>query len=108
MPLPLMMIHPFNFANNFMKTLFFGIIAAIFISACSTVSLNQYTLYTSDCWNRIEVVQAGDIMPTLNSPCKKIVPLPAFDMPGEVEVKTRFKNDVKGTITVTPPPATKE
>jgi hypothetical protein len=84
-----------------MKTTFFSLIALLLLlPACSTVSPNQFTLYTSDCWNHIEVVKAGDIMPTLNSPCKKMVTLPAFEMPGEVEVKTRFRGDVKGTIVV--------
>lgn len=39
-------------------------------------------------------------MPQLNTGCNKIIALPAYQMPANVVVKTRFKNDVKGQITI--------
>lgn len=86
-----------------MKNLFFSLMALFTIllaQSCATVSPNMHLVYTNDCWNHVNVVKAGSIKPTLTKTCDKMIALPAYQMPGGVSVKTRFKNDVKGTITI--------
>ena len=68
------------------------------VSSCTRVSPNMHLVYTNDCWNHVKVVKSGDIKPKLPYACDKMIALPAYQMPGSVEVKTRFNNDVKGII----------
>ena len=77
-----------------------GVIILFGVQSCATVSPNMHLVYTNDCWNHINVVKAGNIKPTLTKTCDKMIALPAYQMPGSVEVKTRFKNDVKGNISI--------
>lgn len=86
-----------------MKNYFVAIlvIAVCFlVQSCATVSPNMHLVYTNDCWNHISVVKAGGIKPKLYTACDKMIALPAYQMPGNVIVKTRFKNDVKGEIII--------
>lgn len=72
----------------------------ILITSCTRVSPNMHLVYTNDCWNHINVVKAGSVKPKLPYACDKMIALPAYQMPGNVVVKTRFKNDVKGIISI--------
>lgn len=84
--------------NHFLFIL--GLIAIISLQSCASVSPNMHLVYTNDCWNHINVVKAGNIKPKLYTACDKMIALPAYQMPGNVVVKTRFKNDVKGVISI--------
>jgi len=85
--------------NNYFLA-FLGTLVLFLAQSCATVSPNMHLVYTNDCWNHVNVVKAGSIKPTLTKTCDKMIALPAYQMPGGVSVKTRFKNDVKGTITI--------
>lgn len=85
--------------NNYFLAIF-GAFVLFFTQSCGTVSPNMYILYTNDCWNHTTLAKSGDVMPQLETGCNKIVALPSYQMPGSVIVKTRFKNDVKGQISI--------
>lgn len=85
--------------NNYFLA-FLGAFVLFFAQSCATVSPNMHIVYTNDCWNHVKVVKAGDVKPTLPTACDKMIALPAYQMPGNVVVKTRFKNDVKGQISI--------
>lgn len=86
-----------------MKNYFLAILViavCILAQSCATVSPNMHVVYTNDCWNHIATAKSGDVKPKLYTPCDKMIVLPAYQMPASVVVKTRFKNDVKGTIII--------
>ena len=69
-------------------------------AACSTVPPNLHTIVTRDCWNHYTLVKPGDPKPRLNYTCEKQIVLPAYQMPGQVEIAGRFKGDAKATLIV--------
>jgi hypothetical protein len=76
------------------------VILMITFQSCSTTSPNVHTIVTNDCWNKYRLVKPGDFKPKLRRTCDKQVVLPAYQMPGSVEVMARFEGDAKAKITV--------
>lgn len=81
-----------------MKNLIFLSII-VFLSSCiARVTPNEFVVVTADCWNNMEVIEAGQTPPRLMTPCDRKIILPAYLMDGSVEVPARFQGDVKGLI----------
>jgi len=72
------------------------LLALIALAAgCSKVPPNLHTIITRDCWNHYSLVKPGDLAPKLVAYCEKQIVLPAYQMPGQVEIVGRFKGDCK-------------
>lgn len=68
-------------------------------SACiPKVSPNEHVVVTSNCWNTMTVIKAGEVPPRMITNCDRKCILPAYPMDGQVNIPSRFIGDVKGTV----------
>jgi hypothetical protein len=82
------------------KVLIYILITTLFAS-CSKVPPNVHYLYTNDCWNTIQQVKAGEVVPKLMTNCSFVMTLPAYEMAGETKFTTMFENSIKANMSIT-------
>lgn len=88
--------------RNFkLLTLIIGFTVLFSTEGCiPKVTPNEWVLVTSNCWNSMSVVEAGDVAPRLMTSCDRKIVLPKAGIDGEVVVSVRFKGDVKADVKI--------
>lgn len=83
------------------KNLLFIFATAIMLSSCGRTNPNEWVLATGDCWNNIEVLKAGQMLPRSMTTCDRAIILPATELAAEFVIETKFKNRLAGTVAMT-------
>ena len=70
------------------------------LTACNPrTNPNEWVLITSDCWNSMSVLEAGDAYPYFQwNICERSITLPATEMGADLHAGVRFKGRVEGEV----------
>lgn len=78
----------------------FGV-ALTLMSCKGVVNPNEWVIATTTCWNDMWVLEAGEAIPRLYTPCDRMIILPASYLSADFETETKFKNRVAGIVNIT-------
>lgn len=84
------------------KSIIAILLLALTSLACRpTSNPNEWVVTTSTCWNEIQVLEAGDVIPRLYTACDRAVVLPATELSAEFKTEVKFSKRLAGDVEVT-------
>lgn len=87
-----------HFSMKHIYLLFLLIVSSLAVTSCrARTNPNEWLITTDDCWNSVDSLKAGSVVPRLFTACDRAIILPATALSAELHCETKFRPGTQDT-----------